>query len=63
MRIRFNPKELINDLIAEGHTQASAIFLAQEECKRRHKKKGIDFIKDRNDNLIERSQLIPKIFT
>lgn len=62
MPIRFNMQELIKDLIAEGYTKASAIAAARKENQKRQKA-VVDNVKARNDNLLNRTKLIPKIFT
>jgi len=62
--IRFNPKELINDLLAEGFTHSAALAKAKEESiKRRDKKNLLVSIITRNNSLMDRAKIIPKIFT
>jgi len=60
--IRFNMQELIDDLMAEGFTRSSAISSAKEENKKRQKK-ILTEIKARNDTLMERTKMIPRMFT
>jgi len=62
MPIRFNMQELIDDLVAEGVTRSSAIAIARAENKRRQRK-TLTHIIARNNSLMERTKIIPKIFT
>ena len=62
MPIRFNMQELIDDLVAEGVTRSSAVTIAREENKKRQRK-TLAHIIARNDSLMERTKIIPKIFT
>ena len=62
MPIRFNMQELIDDLIAEGCTRASAVTKARKENKRRQRTVLAD-VRAKNNSLMERTNLVPKIFT
>ena len=62
MSIRFNMQELIDDLMAEGFTRSAAVAKAKKENKKRQKRTLIN-IRARNDSLMERTKMIPKIFT
>lgn len=35
MALKFNPKEKLDDLIAEGYTRTLALLMVKEEAKRR----------------------------
>lgn len=59
--IRFNMQEAIDDLVAEGYSRSLAILVAKRRNKKRQKQVLAD-IKAKNDRLMDRSILTPKMF-
>jgi len=46
--IKFNPKELIDDLVAMGYTKHLAVIMAKEESAKRHKNDKEQIAADNN---------------
>ena len=62
--VRFNMQELIDDLMAEGYTRASAILKTRKENIRRQKiAKSLAKIVRKNDERMELLNTVPKMFT
>ena len=62
--VRFNMKELVDDLMAEGYTRASAILKTRKENIRRQKiAKSLAKIVRKNDERMELLNTVPKMFT
>ena len=58
MALKFNPKEKLDDLIAEGYTRTLALLMVKEEAKRRHQTERED-VKQDNDYRMSRHGLHP----
>ena len=64
MLVRFNMKELVDDLMAEGYTRASAVLKTKRENNKRQKiAKSLAKIIHKNDERMELLNTVPKMFT